>query len=292
MLLEARLAAVVCMIKHDAVHPHVPAGAIAMFEEQWNTQHPPGSLGHINAVRQFLSYNFQKLHNSYTLQTGHSGGHAPRIPDEVAKRCANILAEGYMQQRYLFVEDHVLTYTEHAYFTSIKDAVQHEQYLQGVLQQYDVSLDHLLRRCKEVDPQLVYRRLPMKRALPERTVQLRRTFGLDQQMRLLQIPSLLYDTFFMDECTIWVGKDLMNRLRVWCHRGEFEGQPPFPNRWLGRGQPFKISFLLVVSARKGWFYKEFLTGTQHLPELGRHNAEMQATIAQRQGEPYKVRLVT
>jgi hypothetical protein len=48
----------------------------------------------------------------------------------------------------------------------------HSARLQQILDEYDVSLDHLLRRCKGADPKLVNRHLPMKRALPNSTIQL------------------------------------------------------------------------------------------------------------------------
>jgi hypothetical protein len=51
--LQARLCAVKCMFMHNAVLPHVPAAAVAMFEEQWSSRFTPGELGHIQDVKAF-----------------------------------------------------------------------------------------------------------------------------------------------------------------------------------------------------------------------------------------------
>jgi hypothetical protein len=290
--LQARLCAVKCMFMHNAVLPHVPAAAVAMFEEQWSSRFTPGEPGHIRDVSRFMRYNMTKLQTSFTLRNIWGGGHEPKLPDEQARKCAAILAEGYMQTRYIYQPPNYVEYQEHAYFTSIRDAVQRTKVLQDMLDEYEISTDHLLRRCHEVDRHLQWRHLPMKRALPDETLHARVAFGNGMQFRLLTAPQLLLDVFCMDECTIWVGKDLMGKLRVWCHSGEFEGKPPTPNEWLGRGKPFKISILLVVSARYGCVYFELLTGTKDLKKLGRYNVEWIAIMQQRQDKPYKVRRVT
>lgn len=286
--LQARLCAVQCMFRHGAEMPHVPDEAVQMFEEQWNSRFSPGDPGHILDVPKFMRYNVRKLQTSFTLRNIHHGGHLPHLPDKDARRAAAILAEGYMQTRYILQPPNYVEYQEHAYFTSIRDAVGRTQELQDMVDKYEISLSTLLRRCHEVDPQLQWRHLPMKRTLPAETMWARVAFGNGMTWRLLTAPLLLYDVFFMDECTIWVGRDEFKKLCVWCHRGEFEGKPPVPNKWLGRGNPFKISFLLVVSARYGCVYFELLTGTKDLEKDGRFNPEWDAIMAQRNYQPYKV----
>lgn len=292
--LQARLFAVQCMIKHGAQLPKVPRLAFSDFQEQWNSQYPRGQPGHVAGVRAFMRYNYTKLLQHFTLLTVRGGGRPFKVPDGVARECARILAQGYMQQRYLMLHDMTVIYVEHVYCTSMKNAVQHSPRLQQVLVQYDVTTQHLLRRCKEADPQLVYKRLPMKRALPDRTVQARMQFGAARLVRLVDEPNLLFDIWYMDECTVWVGRDLVGKLMVWCHRGALEGEAPQENQWLARGAAFKISFMLVVSARYGHVYSELLTGTKDLgtENLQRFNPEMRATVAALPDQVYKVRLVT
>jgi hypothetical protein len=291
-VLQARLFAVKCMFKHDAVLPHVPAAAISMFKEQWNSRFDSGQEGHVSAVRQFLSYNFQKLQDSFTLLTIKSSGPPAAVPLDVARECAQIVGKGYMQKRYLMFPDRCYVYVEHAYFTSIKDAVVHSPRLQQVLEEYKVSRENLLERCKAADPRLVYLHPSMKRVVPDHVKQERVVYGGQQLTLLLQEPTLMEDTFLMDECTAWVGKDLFRKLHIWCYRGDVAGQPPLINKFEGKGEPFKVNFLLVVSARYGCFYFELLTGTEALPALGRHNPQMRATVAALQGGVYQVRQFT
>jgi hypothetical protein len=291
-VLQSRLFAVKCMFRYDAVLPHVPAAAISMFKEQWNSRFESGQVGHVSAVRQFLSYNSQKLQDSFTLLTIKSSGRPAAVPLDVAKECAKIVGKGYMQKRYLMFPDTCYVYFEHAYFTSIKDAVVHSPRLQQVLEQYKVSRDNLLQRCKTADPRLVYLHPSMKRVVPEHTKQERVVYGGQQLTLLLLEPTMMEDTFLMDECTVWVGKDLFRKLHIWCFRGDFAGQPPLINKFEGKDQPFKVNFLLVVSARYGCFYFELLTGTEALPAQGRHNPEMRATVAALQSGLYQVRRST
>uniref|UniRef100_A0A383W1V5 Uncharacterized protein n=1 Tax=Tetradesmus obliquus TaxID=3088 RepID=A0A383W1V5_TETOB len=193
-----------------------------MFHDKWNKHHPPGTSGNVgpssSAVRQFLTYNYSKLQREFTLLDLSGGGHAAALPDAEAKQCASILAAGHLQQQYVLWEDRSILYIEHVYFTSIRDAVRNSPFLQQVCEDHNISLDHLLRRCKEADPDSVYRHLPMKRALAAATTQLRAAFGGQQLSWLGRLPTLLHDTFYMDECTVWVGKDMMGKLMVWCHK--------------------------------------------------------------------------
>jgi len=92
----------------------------------------------------------------------------------------------------------------------------------------------------------------------------------------------------MDECRIWVGRNLQGKLMVWSRRGDHEGEPPVPNELLGRHKGFKINLLLVVNARRGVVWVEFLSGTAGMADDERHNPQMQQVMRDRGGEPYKV----
>lgn len=106
-------------------------------------------------------------------------------------------------------------------------------------------------------------------------------------------PKRLYDFVWGDECHLWLGKSLSGKLIVWGHRSDLQGAPPMVNELLGKGKSFKLSFLLIVNARTGCVWIEFLTGTQRVDPAWRHNASMAAIIAQRMADgPSLTRCVT
>ena len=281
---EARLWGCIC---YWFCHEQLPA-AIELFEETWNK---PRGVNHPQFVlnpRHLITYNVAKLQQHFTLRTLKPKGPDHILPDAEAKRCAEILAAGYMQQRYAVDGLSCYTYYEHCYFTSMRDAVMHDSHLQQVLEDYSISLEHLLRRCHAVDPKLVYRHPSMKAVLPDRTKQRRVRYGSDMNFRLSASADLLLDVFWMDECTIWVGRDLAGKLKVWYHRGDLEGAPPMPNLLMVKGKSFKICLLLVLSARHGCVHAELLSGTTGLQPQDRVTPEMRAVMARRGNVPYKV----
>lgn len=262
--------------------------AIALFQEEWNKQYDPTHPHYISDVRGLITYNVAKLAKHFTLEDLKGHGRPTVVPDDVAKECAALLAAGYLQKRYALEPTATYMYYEHCWFTSMRDAVMQTPRLQQVLEEYDVTADHLLRRMHHVDPQLVYGPLRMKGVLPEATKQQRVFYSETMLWHLAANPNFLLDVFWMDECRIWVGKDLFGRLKVWSHRGDMEGEPPEPNPFMGRGKSFKINLLLVVNARHGCVWAELLSGTTGLAAGSRHNPEMRAVMQLRNNQPYKV----
>jgi len=64
---------------------------------------------------------------------------------------------------------------------------------------------------------------------------------------------------------------------------------PFRNELLGHHKGFKgINLLLVVNARRGVVWKEFLSGTAGMADDEGHNPEMADVMRRRNGQPYKV----
>lgn len=282
--LQSRCKAVECYWRCQEVMP----AAIALFEKEWNSKLDPTDTYYIGDVRGFISYNVAKLQKKFTLWDLKATGRPTTVPDAVAKECADLLAAGYLQKRYAMEPTVTYMYYEHCWFTSMRDAVMQTPKLQQVLEQYDVSADHLLRRMHQVDPQLVYGPLHMKGVLPEATKQQRVFYSQTMLWKLAANPDYLLDVFWMDECRIWVGRDLFGRLKVWSHRGDMEGEPPEPNPFMGRGKSFKINLLLVVNAWHGCVWAELLSGTTGLAAGSRHNPEMRAVMQLRNNQPYKV----
>lgn len=262
--------------------------AVAAFEAGWNTQHGKADPAHIHAVRQFMSYNVNKLETTFTLLSSQSPGRPPTIPDEEVKRAAEILSSGHWVHTFMEVGNREVDYLHWCRYTSIKEAIMRDPYLSDMCAKYGVGADHIRKRLHEVDPQLQYGPLSMKDVLSDVVKKQRLDYARDMLFRLQCSPDFLKDVYFMDECRIWVGRNLQGKLMVWSHRGDFEGEPPIPNELLGVHQGFKINLLLVVNAREGVVWKEFLSGTAGLADDERHNPEMEEVMRRRGGEPYKV----
>lgn len=281
---ESRVTAVQCYWRCDGNLPK----AIALFKAQWNKQYDADSEFYIREVRKFITYNVAKLEKRFTLLDIQEGGRPTTVPNEVALECAELLAAGYFQERYAQQGAERIRYLEHCWFTSMRDAVMSTARLQQVLEQYDVTTDHLLRRMHQVDKKLVYGPVQMKGVMPEHAKKKRVFYSVDLLSKLQANPDNLLDVFFMDECRIWIGRDLCGKLRVWSHRGDMEGEPPEANQFMGRGKGFKTNLLLVVNARHGCVWAELLQGTTGLKPQDRHNAAMRAMMQQRGYQPYKV----
>lgn len=102
------------------------------------------------------------MREQFTLLDLASSGRPKKVPDEVIKRCAEIVAKGFMHRLYT---DLGQVYYEH---TSMNLAIQHSQYLQQVVEEYNVDTAYLTRRCHEVDPHLVYAHVHQRAPVPDR----------------------------------------------------------------------------------------------------------------------------
>jgi hypothetical protein len=262
--------------------------AVAAFESSWNARHDNTDPWHIRGVRQFISYHVHKLETSFTLLTSQSPGRPHLIPNEEVRRAAEILASGHWVHTSMEVDGRDVEYLHWCRYTSIREAIMHNQHLGALCNQYGVGADYLRRRLHEVDPQLQYGPLPMKDVLSDEVKKQRVDYATDMLYRLQCQPDFLKDVYFMDECRIWVGRNLQGKVMVWSHRGDFEGEPPIPNELLGHHKGFKINLLLVVNARRGVVWKEFLSGTAGMADDERHNPEMADVMRRRNGQPYKV----
>jgi hypothetical protein len=282
--LQARLAAVKAFYGAGGDQQR----AVAAFDSSWNAQYRETDAMHIRGVRQFISYNVHKLESTYTLLTQPSPGRPHLIPDEEVRRAAGILASGHWVQTSMEVDGRELEYLHWCRYTSIKEAIMHDQYLGALCNQYAVGADYLRRRLHEVDPQLQYGPLPMKDVLSDSVKKQRMDYATDMLFRLKGQPNFLKHVYFMDECRIWVGRNLQGKVMVWSHRGDFDGEPPIPNELLGHHKGFKINLLLVVNALRGVVWVEFLSGTEGMADDERHNPQMIEVMRQRNGQPYKV----
>jgi hypothetical protein len=239
----------------------------------------------------FIHYQVHKLEKYYSLLDVQEHPHPPKVPDEDIKRAADILAGGYEQQLYAQVGWFYYPYVEARHFTSIKQACLTSQDLQDIMTKYDVTPKYLLRRIHQVVPSLAYSALPMKMELSASQMRARMEYAEWLYQQHLQDPKFLYKIMWGDETRIYVGQDLLGRLKVYHYTGRYDGQPPIANPLLNSRTTFRLDVSLFVDAYNGCTNVEFLTGTTNLEADGRATQGMQAVWGARMQRglgPYKV----
>ena len=286
---EARLKAYQCYILNN----RQIATAIAAFEKEWNSLQDPTTEDYIVDVRKLITRAVEKLESKFTLRTLAAPGPKEKITKKIILEAADIVAAGYMQDCYAFVNGEPLHFTEHKFFTTIKEAALRNKQLAQILELHHASTKHLAAKFRKYCTGLHYHNLRMRVPLTPKQMQARIKYCIEMLAKLENDPDYLLDIHWMDECTIWIGKDLISdKLHVWSYRHDTEGVSPQPNPLFVRNKSFKINLLLVVNARQGCIHAEVLTGTAGIGQAERFTTGMQQVMLQRcmmLGDPkYKV----
>lgn len=286
---EARLKAYQCYILNE----RQIAAAMTAFEKEWNSVQDPKFGEVFTDVRKLILRAVEKLESKFTLRTLTPPGPAEKITKQIILEAADIVAAGYMQDCYAEVNGKRYHFVEHRFFTSIKQAVLHNKRLADILEKHDTTPKYLAAKFRKHCTGLHYHRLRMRCALTAKQMESRVTY-CKEMLRVLELdPDFLRDIHWMDECTIWIGKDLISeKLHVWSYRSDTDGMAPEPNELFKSGKSFKVNLLLVVNARTGCTHAEVLTGTAGIRPADRYTTGMQHVMAQRSmmlGNPtYKV----
>lgn len=221
---KARVEAIRCYYQNNEVIKQ----AIKAFKLRWNaTAEEP-----ISDVRSFIQGAVDKLENLFTLWNITPSGPCEKISKEEILVAADILASGYMLLRVVIQGSTVIEYYEHRYFTSVKQAIMSSDYLASLLDRYDVSSSYLLKKFKRYRSDLQYHVLYMRQPLAVRIIKQRIKYCETMLMKIDPVvgrSDYLEDIHWMDECTIHVGKDLIqNKLHVWSYRYDTEGDAQSP----------------------------------------------------------------
>lgn len=276
---EKRKAAYDCYVRCD----ENLSQATKQFMKVWNAARPKRNHVKESAARKLIQRAVHSMETTFSLRTKVPSGRPPQVPDSVIKQCGTIIAAGHMQDISYVRNGQLLRWGELRYFTSLQEAIDTSAQLKHLMQQHGMTIAYLRKRLHKCVPDLQYHDVYMRQPLPQRLLQARMTYG--RQMRDFALPTWhpLLDVHWMDECTIWVGRDLIGqKLRVWSYRGCTEGLQPEQNPWFLKHARLKISLLLVVNGRTGFTYVEVLTGTTGKPVGWRYNQQMQAIMAGRQ----------
>lgn len=272
--LEARVCACKCFY---AAGCDMPA-AIVIFQEEWNDSHPEHRIAD---VRAFIQKSVSKLENNGDLHDAGGQGRHHKLSDDDARTCADIISAGYLQEQKLTDHGVSLVWYEHKQYTSLSEALTESDALRALTTDKGLSEDYVKGRLHDVAPYLIYGPLPMKMPLTHAQMAARVRYCKRMLKRLVQDPDFLMKVFWVDECRIWFNKDLAGRLMVWFDRRKVYGQPPESNMWFDIHISKRIDFLLILNAKMGFVYMEFLTGTTDLDTKLRHNQVMRDHVAAR-----------
>lgn len=272
--LQARVCAVRCYYKADGNM----AAAMKAFEEQWNEVH---TTHRIKDTRNFIQLSVRKLEVSFDLHDAGGQGRRRTLSDDAALECAEIIAKGFLQQHVVIDGGVTREYDEWKQYTSLPVALQMSAPLRALTTDKGMKPEYVQGRLHDVAPWLTYGVLPMKLPLSSTVVDARLQYCRRMLKRIERDPDFLKRVFWVDECRIWFNKDLAGKLRVWYDRRKLAGQPPEENPMFDLHGSKRIDFLLILNARLGFVYVEFLTGTTDIDIMGRHNPAMREHVARR-----------
>lgn len=272
--LQARVCAVKCYYKTDGNISE----AMQAFEDDWNEQHEEHS---ISDTRSFIQLSVEKLEKSFDLHNAGGQGRRKLLSDADAMVCAAILGEGYMQQQVVIEGEVTREYEELKQYTSLSVALQLSARLRELTTDKGLKPVYVEGRLHDVAPWLKYGVLPMKLPLSEKVMKARLEYCRMMLKLIEEDPDFLKRVFWFDECRIWSNRDLAGKLRVWYDRRKLAGQPPEENPMFDLHTSRRIDFVLIVNARLGCVYVEFLTGTTDIDKMGRHNPGMREHMERR-----------
>jgi hypothetical protein len=225
-------------------------------------------------LNHFIHYQIEKLTSYYTLLDVREHPCPPKVPNEVIQRAADILAHGYEYALISQFGPYLNYFRETRHFTSMRQACMLSAELRGIMQQYDVTPKYILKRIHIVAPRLAYTGLPMKIQLSAENMQQRMDHAAWMYAQHVADPKFLQKILWGDETRIYMGKDLLGRLRVYHYTGHYEGQPPIPNPLLNKENSMRVDVALFVDAVNGLAFVEFLTGTTNIEAEGRYTVGM------------------
>jgi hypothetical protein len=279
-LLDARVYAVECFYSNWGDLRE----AIAQFESGWNAKHER-KIADVRSFIELWAENFKKRNS---VKDAGGQGRSQIMPDAAVLEIAEIIRQGYTQHCSFVYKGQQLDYIEHLRFTSLSDAISYSQRIRDLMDQHPSKGDehqrakYVLRRLHEVVPTLVYSHLPVKRPLSDDDREWRAEYA-EVMCDWLEIePDILDDFFWADECICWLNMHETNKLMVWFDKRDVYGHPPGENAFCSREGGLKVEIILIVSARHGCVWVEFLTGTTDLAKDGYYNQSMRDNMAMRE----------
>lgn len=215
--------------------------------EQWHKVFPKLSQSAYSShnLKQFMETWFNRFREGDEGCKNIPGSGRPRlIPLDVAKTAAELVRKGKLVQFHKNGRD----WSKIVFYPTIHAAVGDLPELQKILHDYDCSPEQLLGAMHAADPELVRRSITFKRALTiaEKAA---RVEACEQLLQLLAAdPSLLKNMVFLDETTIVLFGEEVERLQVWCSKHDIHFHDVCPVPQNHRSKTVKVHVIAAVTA--------------------------------------------
>lgn len=259
---KARILAVICWILSGQSLP----GAL----KHWKGLYKPAIHGPVSAVRALITYWGPRFMETGSIENKPRAKNPRKVSDAVAKKCAETIKQGYYQMRQRPGPQADVVQV-HLYWTSIKAACAESPYLRNVCQTHGVSPAGLLKRMRQVDPKLKWKRLTYKNDLTDAQKQRRQEVAGVLLRNVSTCPHYLKRIFFIDECSIWLTASNVN-VHVYADAHDKNVSAVMHIPGLTAGAKIKVKVFAVVNALMGPFFIDFTTGTTGLRRRHIHPA--------------------
>lgn len=267
--IRSRVAAVFCYIA--VLCDLTQAAAVYSTIADTNGLERPADL------RAFIQRNWDKFFAEGTVHDlPHAGPHL-LVPDDEVRECAAAFKEGYTREATVDSDEEVLG-VRHYFYTSMAEACEQCEVIRRVMHKYDCSPDYLLRRMKQLDPNLKKVRLDYKIKLNPEQMASRQQAAAMLLERIRKDPTFLLRVCWIDEWHVWcTAKDA--HLKVWADAHDSRVHEVLPTPQLKKTEkPIVIRCVAMVNAILGPIHMEFTTGT----------TDLQRDLLKEKTEPYKV----
>ena len=185
-----------------------------------------------------------------------------KVPNAAALRAASLLKQ--VKWMSIRINGEVFEYLSH--YTSIEQACGECAELEKIRVDHDATYAQLLVAMHKADPSLVFRRIFFKHCLTAAEMMERCAFGASMLLQLLNNPSLLTNTIFLDEASLVISEKARSDVHAWCDKHDLSFTDVCPIKH-HTGGPITLRWICAVSAhpafkdKGGLVYFEFTTGT-------------------------------
>lgn len=239
----------------------------------FNNMFPDQQASLAESDADFVKRWWQTFKATGALEDAPRAGRPRKIPDAMAIEAAQIISRGYTVETTVRQQRVV----EHKYFSTVAEAVEHNDTLRGMLNQLHATPEQLLAAMHRAAPELVHRRVSFRHQLSVAEKAKRVTVSRDLLARYTADHTLLQRMVFIDETTIQTHGLKRDHIEVWVNNSDpsfhdFHGVPG--KAW----DPVKVHVIAAVSSHSayedhgGLVYMDFTTGTTDINR--RHNKRL------------------
>lgn len=278
---QERVVLAVAHVVHELKPCTLKQALKELWPKEWRAM-PPSAPDHCKKWR-------DRLFESASVDDAPGRGRPHKLPDEVALEASGLVKAGYeitpMRGRERLP-------ARRMYFHSIEEAVRLVPRLKHIMDTYEVSTDHLLRRMHEVDPRLHWGRMDIKALLPEGHKATRLAYARDLLDRIAKDPTFLNRVVWIDEVKIWFFGGKSTDVHVWCDAHD-QGVHIVVGGCGAIGSPkLCVSLYAAVNAVLGLVAFQYSPSTTGFPQDWKQKVYWRhRDAAERQDEDYEVRVV-